>query len=114
MTNIKINDLTPFTEEIKVTHKIGDKSVRQYVKEHNVVQDIASMLIQGFSHDAIKEVLIDDLYDTQGSKAEMLANEVFDIAIEDANALAREGEESCKEYDAEKRNSYNELVGGTF
>lgn len=100
---INVTNLTPGTQEVLVTHKIGDLTTREYIKEHAVVQDVTSMLLQGFSDEAIVEVLEDDLYDTQGSRSAMLAQEIFALVIDDARAEVEQQNQAAKEWDEERK-----------
>lgn len=57
MKKITIKHLSPAAQEIIVTGKIGDLSVRQYVKKHNLVDEIVKMRLSGFDDIEVREVL---------------------------------------------------------
>lgn len=118
---INIKDLTPNAEEIIVTHKIGDISVRQYIKQENIFDQVVDMIIDGFNEEAIRDTLEDGIFDYLGQpdasdvKWDMYptwSREIMALIYDDAQDEADDRNKRAEEWEKEKRDSYNELVGG--
>lgn len=116
---INIKDLTPRAEEIIVTHKIGDISVRQYIKQHNLLDKMATRIIEGYNEDSLEEWLCEDIFDNLGQPDdldnkyfEIRAKEIMALIYDDAQDEADDRNKRAAEFEKEKRDSYNELVGG--
>lgn len=123
MKKITIKDLTPTAQKIVVTHKVGDLSVRQYIKQQGVFDKVVSMLIDGDTVEQIREVLEDDLFDYLGQPSQSdvhfeyyptISREIMELIQDDAEAEAEDQNKRAKEYYKEKRDAYNSAVGGTF
>lgn len=103
MKKINIKNLSPVTEEVIVTGKIGDLSVRQYVKEHKLVDEIVSMRHQNFTDNEIAEVLADSLDNLDVDTADKRAKEILDVTREAVAAKVADDNESAAEFDAERK-----------
>lgn len=103
MKKINIKDLSPVSEEIIVTGKIGDLSVRQYVKEHKLVDEIVSMRHQNFTDNEIIEVLADGLDNLDVDTADKRAKEILDVTREAVAAKVDADNEEAAEYFAERK-----------
>lgn len=91
MKKITIKHLSPAAQEIIVTGKIGDLSVRQYVKKHNLVDEIVKMRLSDFTDDEVIEVLADSLDGLDVDTATKRAKEILAVTREDvANQVAYE------------------------
>lgn len=92
MKKITIKDLSPVSEEIIVTGKIGDLSVRQYVKKHNLVDEIVKMRLSDFDDIEVRSVLEEMLPDYVPFKDTIKrAKEILEVTREEvANQVAYE------------------------
>lgn len=119
MKKITVKNLTPNAEEIIVTHKIGDISVRQYIKQHNLLDEMATRIIEGYDEDGLEEWLGEDIFDALGQPDDLddkyydiRTKEIMALIYDDAKAEADDRNERAAEFEKEKSDSYNELVGG--
>jgi len=103
MKKITIKDLSPVAEEIIVTGKIGDLSVRQYVKKHNLVDEIVSMRHSDFTDDEVIEVLVDGLDGLDVDTATKRAKEILAVTREAVAAKVAEDNESAAEFETERK-----------
>lgn len=103
MKKITIKDLSPVTQEIIVTGKIGDLSVRQYVKKHNLVDEIVKMRLSDFTDDEVIEVLADGLDGLDADTATKRAKEILEVTREAVAAKVAEDTESAAEFAAERK-----------
>lgn len=104
MKKITIKDLSPVTQEIIVTGKIGDLSVRQYVKKHNLVDEIVSMRLSDFDDIEVRSVLEDMLPDCVPFKDTIKrAKEILEVTREAVAAKVAEDTESAAEFAAERK-----------
>ena len=103
MKKITIKDLSPVSEEIIVTGKIGDLSVRQYVKEHNLVNEIVSMRHSNFTDNEVIEVLADGLDGLDADTATKRAKEILAVTRDAVAAKVAADNEEAAEYEAERK-----------
>lgn len=103
MKKITIKHLSPAAQEIIVTGKIGDLSVRQYVKKHNLVDEIVSMRHSNFTDDEIVEVLADGLDGLDVDTADKRAKEILAVTREAVDAKVADDNESAAEFAAERK-----------
>jgi predicted HTH domain antitoxin len=113
MKKITIKDLSPVAEEIIVTGKIGDLSVRQYVKANNLVDEIVDMRLGDFSDNAVIEVLEDYLPEEldEGTTLKR-AKEILEVTREEVEAELEMERQKADDWDAEHKFLKNELQGG--
>ena len=91
MKKINIKDLSSAAQKVIVTGKIGDLSVRQYVKKHNLVDEIVKMRLSDLTDDEVIEVLADSLDGLDADTATKRAKEILEGTREDvANQVAYE------------------------
>jgi hypothetical protein len=113
MKKITIKDLSPVAEEIIVTGKIGDLSVRQYVKANNLVDEIVDMRLGDFSDNAVIEVLEDYLpEELDEGTALKRAKEILEVTREEVEAELEMERQKADDWDAEYKFLKNELQGG--
>lgn len=103
MKKITIKDLSPVAEEIIVTGKIGDLSVRQYVKKHKLVDEIVCMRHSNFNDDEIVEVLADGLEGLDADTATKRAKEILAVTRDAVAAKVAADNEEAAEFDAERK-----------
>ena len=112
MKKITIKDLSPVAEEIIVTGKIGDLSVRQYVKAHNLVDEIVKMRLSNFTDDEVIEVLAGGLDGLDVDTATKRAREILAVTRDDVDAALEMERQKADDWDAERKFLKNELQGG--
>lgn len=112
MKKITIKDLSPVAQEIIVTGKIGDLSVRQYVKKHNLVDEIVKMRLSNFTDDEVIEVLADGLDGLDADTATKRAKEILAVTREAVDAELEVERQKADDWDAEHKFLKNELQGG--
>ena len=113
MKKITIKDLSPVAEEVIVTGKIGDLSVRQYVKKHNLVDEIVDMRLNDFTDDKVIGVLEDSLpEELDESTALKRAKEILEVTREAVDAELEIERQKADDWDAEHKFLKNELQGG--
>lgn len=113
MKKITIKDLSPVSEEIIVTGKIGDLSVRQYVKEHKLVDEIVDMRLSDFDDDKVREVLVDMLpMELSDADAARRAEEILEVTREEVNDALETERQKADDWEEEHKFLKNELQGG--
>lgn len=112
MKKITIKHLSPAAQEIIVTGKIGDLSVRQYVKKHNLVDEIVKMRLSDFSDDEVIEVLAEGLDGLDVDTAAKRAKEILAVTREAVDAELEMEQQKADDWDAERKAIKNELQGG--
>lgn len=113
MKKITIKDLSPDAQEIIVTGKIGDLSVRQYVKNNNLVDEIVKMRLSNFDDDEVCEVLVDMLpMELSDADAARRAKEILEVTREEVDAEIEIENQKADDWDAEHKFLKNELQGG--
>lgn len=115
MKKITIKDLSPVAQEIIVTGKIGDLSVRQYVKAHNLVDEIVKMRIKGFNDDDVVEVI--EGYLPEGLDADTAlkrAKEIVAVTKDEVEALVDENDEKLADYEDEANFMRGQMQRGEF
>lgn len=113
MKKITIKHLSPAAQEIIVTGKIGDLSVRQYVKKHNLVDEIVKMRLSGFDDIDVRSVLEDMLPDYVPFKDTIKrAKEILEVTREEVDAALEMEQQKADDWDAEHKFLKNELQGG--
>lgn len=113
MKKITIKDLSPVAQEIIVTGKIGDLSVRQYVKKHNLVDEIVKMRLSNFDDNEVCEVLVDMLpMELSDVDATRRAKEILEVTREEVAAEIEIENQKAEDWDAEHKFLKNELQGG--
>ena len=104
MNKINIKDLSPVAEEVIVTGKIGDKSVRQYIKENNIVKEIVDMRQSGFNDSEVEDVLVDSLpTNINLDDAVKRAKEIVELTREEVDKIVAEQNESVFEFSEETK-----------
>ena len=120
---INVKDLTPKAEEVIVTHKIGNISVREYIKQENIFDKVVDMIVDGFDEDAIRDTLEDGIFDYLGqpSQSEVhfdyyptVSREIMALIYDDAQDEADDRNKRAEEWEKEQRDAYNSAVGGNF
>ena len=113
MKKITIKDLSPVAEEIIVTGKIGDLSVRQYVKKHNLVDEIVDMRLNDFSDDKVVEVIEDYLpEELDEGTALKRAKEILEVTREAVDAELETERQKAADWEEEHNFLKSELQGG--
>lgn len=113
MKKITIKDLSPVAEEIIVTGKIGDLSVRQYIKEHKLVDEIVDMRLNDFDDDKVREVLVDMLpMELSDADATRRAEEILEVTREEVNDALEMEQQKADDWEEEHKFLKNELQGG--
>lgn len=113
MKKITIKDLSPVAQEIIVTGKIGDLSVRQYVKKHNLVDEIVKMRLSDFDDIDVRSVLEEMLPDYVPFKDTIKrAKEILEVTREAVDAELEMERQKADDWDAEHKFLKNELQGG--
>ena len=113
MEKITIKDLSPVAEEIIVTGKIGDLSVRQYVKKHNLVDEIVDMRLNDFSDEKVVEVLEDYLpEELDEGTALKRAKEILEVTREAVDAELETERQKTADWEEEHNFLKSELQGG--
>lgn len=113
MKKITIKDLSPVAEEVIVTGKIGDLSVRQFVKKHNLVDEIVEMRLSDFDDIDIRSVLEERLEDYVPFRDTIKrAKEILDVTREAVDAALEIERQKADDWDAEHKFLKNELQGG--
>ena len=101
---INVTNLTPSAEEVIVTGKIGDLSVRQFIKKHNLVDEIVSMRHSDFNDKEVLEVLVDTIPEGISLEdATKRAKEILEVTREEVEAKVLEDNESIFEFNQEKK-----------
>ena len=114
MKKITIKNLSPVAQEIIVTGKIGDLSVRQYVKKHNLVDEIVKMRLSDFDDVEVREIL-EEIVMTEGVSirdAVKRAKEILEVTREEVDAELEMEREKANDWEAEYKFLKNELQGG--
>lgn len=113
MKKITIKHLSPAAQEIIVTGKIGDLSVRQYVKKHNLVDEIVKMRLSDFDDIDVRSVLEEMLPDYVPFKDTIKrAKEILEVTREAVDAELEMERQKADDWDAEHKFLKNELQGG--
>ena len=114
MKKITIKDLSPAAQEIIVTGKIGGLSVRQYVKKHNLVDEIVKMRLSDFDDTEVREVLEEIVIADGVSIRDAIkrAKEILEVTREAVDAELEMERQKADDWDAEHKFLKNELQGG--
>lgn len=114
MKKITIKHLSPAAQEIIVTGKIGDLSVRQYVKKHNLVDEIVKMRFSDFDDLEVREVLVEMIMGEGIDIRDAIerAKEILAVTREAVDAELEMERQKANDWDAERKFLKNELQGG--
>lgn len=114
MKKITIKHLSPAAQEIIVTGKIGDLSVRQYVKKHNLVDEIVKMRFSDFDDLEVREVLVEMIMGEGIDIRDAIerAKEIVEVTREAVDAELEMERQKAGDWGAERKFLKNELQGG--